>query len=210
MALAPSCPRCPGPVREQDGAWSCSVHGSVPPLWRPGTPSYDDFGAHLKAAGGFPTYLPWPMPPGWQVTDFGVVGVPGRAQASVTCVGGSTPLDGPVEVILVSEEPGTGLGARCAGTVQSDPGEQIALARPGAKLRVETLSIPLWPISTHDADPEMDRSVFAGEAQGRWLWVILRPAPAMLLLAESWMLADVSGFGAELLELPFGGHAPTW
>lgn len=210
MALAPSCPRCPGAVREQDGAWWCTVHGSVPPLWRPRTSSYDDFGEHLKAADGFPTYLPWPMPPGWQVTDFGVVGAPGHAQASVSCVGGPTRLDGPVEVILVSEEPGTGLGARCAGTVQSDPGEQIALAKPGAKLRVETLSIPLWPISTHDADPEMDRSVFAGEAQGRWLWVVLRPASAMLLLAESWMLADVSGFGAELLELPFGGHAPTW
>jgi len=208
--LDPSCPRCPGPVREEDGGWTCTVHGLVPPLWRPRTSSYEAFGEHLQVADGFPTYLPWPMPPGWQVTDFGVVGEPGQAQATVACVSGPTALDGPVEMMVVSEEAGTGLGARCAGTVQSDPGEQIALAKPGAKVRVETLAIPVWAISTHDAGHELDRSVFAGEAHGRWLWVVLRPASAMLLLADNWMLGDVSGRGAELLELPFGGHAPAW
>lgn len=197
-------------MREEDGGWWCQVHGVVPPLWRPSTSSYDAFAEHLQAAGDFPTYFPWPMPPGWQVTDFGLVGEKGHAQASVACAAGPTALDGPVDVLLVSEEPGTGLGARCAGTVQSDPGEQIALTKPGAKVRVESLSIPLWPISTHDAGHELDRSVFAGEAHGRWLWVVLRPASAMLLLADTWTLADVSSFGAELLELPFGGHAPSW
>ena len=59
-------------------------------------------------------------------------------------------------------------------------------------------------------DTRLDRSVFAGEAQGRWLWLVLRPASAMLLLADEWILADVSGFGAQLLETPFGGNPPAW
>lgn len=210
MSLAPGCPRCPGPVRQDGTRWLCDAHGQVPPLWRPGTASYDAFGEHLKIAGGFPTYLPWPVPPGWQVTDFGVVGQEGGAQATVAGIAGPTALDGPVEVLVVSEEPGTGLGARCAGTVHSDPGAEIARSRPSAKIRVESQSIPLWAVSTHDADCELDRSVVAGEADGRWLWVVLRPASAVLLLTDEWMLADVSAFGAELLELPFGGQPPVW
>lgn len=212
MSLRVGCPRCPAPVAETgDGGWSCPEHGVMMPLWRPMAATYDDFAAHLGQAGSFPTYLPWPLGPGWSVTDFASVGAEGRdGRATMTCVSGTSALDGPVDVIVISEEPGTGLGARCAGTVQSDPGEQIALAKPGAKVRVESLSIPLWSISTHDAGHEIDRSVFAGEAHGRWLWVVLRPASAMLLLADTWTLADVSGFGAELLEVPFGGHAPAW
>ena len=182
----------------------------MPPLWRPQAPSYDAFGEHLAAAIGYPTYLPWPLSPGWQVTDFGVVGAPGHARATVTAVSGSSPLDGPVEVMVISEEAGTGLGARCAGTVHSDPGTQIAGNPPSARIRLGSQGVPLWPISTHDADAVLDRSVFAGEAAGRWLWLVLRPASAMLLLADDWFLADVSGFGAQLLETPFGGHPPTW
>ena len=78
-------------------------------------------GTTWPAPGGSRRYLPWPMSPGWEVTDFGVVGGP-RPRATVTCVAGTSPLDGPVEVVVVSEEPGTGLGARCAGTLHSDPG----------------------------------------------------------------------------------------
>lgn len=210
MSLAAGCPRCSAPVREETGGWRCADHGAVPPLWRPPLASYDAFGDHLKAADGFPTYLPWPLSPGWQVTDFGVVGAPGRPRATVTGVAGTSPLDGMVEVLVVSEEPGTGLGARCAGTLHSDPGTQIAGNSPTVRIRVGSQGIPLWPISTHDADTHLDRSVVAGEAGGRWLWLVLRPASAMLLLADEWILADVSGFGAELLEIPFGGHPPAW
>ena len=49
------------------------MHGALPPLWRPDEVSYDEFAEHLRLAGDFPTYLPWPMSPGWAVTDFGVV-----------------------------------------------------------------------------------------------------------------------------------------
>lgn len=197
-------------MTESSGEWACSDHGPVPPLWRPEAASYESFGEHLTLADDLPTYLPWPLSPGWQVSDFGVVGRPGRPLATAACVAGPTPMDGPVEVIVVAEEPGTGLGARIAGTVQSDPGAEIAAGHPTARIRLDSQTVPLWPVSTSDVGAALDRSVFAGEARGRWLWLTLRPASAMLLLADEWILADVSGFGAELLEIPFGGGPPAW
>ena len=210
MSLAAGCPRCSAPVTESGGTWSCEDHGDVPPLWRPDVADYETFTEHLTASDGFPTYVPWPLSPGWHITDFGVVGVPGRPRATVTGVAGPTPLDGPVEMSIVTEEPGTGLGARCAGTLHSDPGSEIAGTPPTARIRLDSRDVPLWPVSTHDADTRLDRSVFAGEAGGRWLWLVLRPASAMLLLADEWILTDVSGFGAQLLETPFGGNPPAW
>jgi hypothetical protein len=197
-------------VTESSGDWRCVDHGSVPPLWRPASASYDAFAEHLSAASGFPTYLPWPLNPGWQVTDFGLVGRPGRTLATVTTVAGPTPMDGPVELLVVTEEAGTGLGARLAGTVHSDPGAEIAAGHPTARVRMGPKSVPLWPVSSSDRGGVLDRSVFAGEARGRWLWLVLRPASAMLLLADEWILADVSDFGAELLDTPFGGGPPVW
>jgi hypothetical protein len=210
MTLAAGCPRCSAPVTDEAGGWTCEDHGPITPLWRPRASSYASFSEHLGIAGSFPTLLPWPMNPGWQVIDHGVVGKPGVARATVTGVAGSSPLDGTVEVLVVTEEPGTGLGARCAATLHSDPGTQIFGAPPTARVRLDSLSVPLWPISTSDADTTLDRSVFAGEARGRWLWIVLRPASAMLLLADEWILADVSSFGPQLVEVPFGGHPPAW
>lgn len=209
MLLTPLCPRCPAPVTETGDAWLCGNHGAVPPLWRAAEPSYEAFGEHLARAEGFPTYLPWPMAAGWQVSDFGVVRGHRRAQATVTAAVGSTVADGPVEVVVVSEEPGVGLGARCAGMVHSDPGHEIAGTRPLARVRIDSQSVPLWPIGTTER-MGLDRSVAAGEAGGRWLWLVIRPASAIMLLNTDWLLADVSGLGAPLLELPFGGPSPSW
>lgn len=210
MTLAAGCPRCSAPVTEESEGWACEDHGPIAPLWRPRAASYESFAEHLVIADGFPTLLPWPLSPGWQVTDHGVVGHRGRVRATVTGVAGNSPLDGTVEVTLVTEEPGTGLGARCAGTLHSDPGVQIFGVKPTARVRLDSQSVPLWPISTSDADTNLDRSVVAGEAGGRWLWLVMRPASAMLLLADDWILADVSGFGPQLLEIPFGGQPPAW
>lgn len=207
--LTAGCPRCPAPVVEESGEWRCRDHGTVPPLWRAGTASYDAFGEHLARARGFPTYLPWPMRPGWEVTDFGVV-QDRRPLATVTTAVGSTAEDGPVEMTTISEEPGTGVGARCAGTVHSDPGAEIAGDRPTARVRLDSRAVPLWPISTAGADPRLDRSVLAGEVDGRWLWLVLRPASAVLLMRDDWSLADVSGIGAPLLDLPFGSRPRAW
>jgi hypothetical protein len=209
MALLSSCPRCTQPVVDGATEIQCSEHGAQPVLWRPTASSYDDFAAQLQLAGDFPTLLPWPMSPGWAVTDFGVV-VGEQALASVTCCSGTSQLDGPVDVLVVAEEPGVGLGARVAGLAGPDAGHAIGEGAAPVKVRIGSLAVPLWPVSTSAVDPEFDRSVFVGEAEGRWLWVVLRPASAMLLLRDDWILRDVSAVGPPLLEMPFGGAAPGW
>lgn len=220
MSLAAACPRCPAPVaRTGPGdAWSCPEHGAVVPVWRTDGPSYDDFVEHLTMAGSFPSYLPWPLGPGWEVTDFAVVGDGGDTRATLTAVAGTSELDGPVEVLIVAEEAGVGLGARCAGTVGDDPGPEFGSGPATAKLRVGSQQVPLWPVSLWpdsagpgtDGVGEWDRSVVVGETDGRWLWLVLRPASAMLLLRDEWILRDVSGLGPSLVELSFGGHSASW
>ncbi|WP_336622424.1 DUF6758 family protein [Nocardioides oceani] len=213
MSLSAGCPRCPTPVAQAapDGGWSCPDHGSIDPLWRPEEASYDGFVDQLRRAGPFPTYLPWPMSPGWSVTDFGVVGTgPERARATMTCCSGTSELDGPVDVLVVTEEAGTGLGARCAGTAYADPGAEIGEGPPAVKVRLDNQAVGLWPVSTSAATGEWDRSVVAGEARGRWLWLVLRPASAMLLLRDDWILRDVSSLGPGLVETAFGGPRPSW
>jgi len=211
MSLEVGCPRCSTPVaRGGSAGWSCPEHGPIEPMRRPREASYDAFAEHLLTADGFPTYLPWPMSPGWTVSDFAVVSEAGRGQATLTCSSGTSALDGPVDVFVVSEESGVGLGARCAGTSHLDPGPDLGVGRPSVRVRIGSQSVPLWAVSTSSSGVELDRAVFAGEAAGRWLWVVLRPASAMLLLREEWILRDVSGIGPPLVELPFGGPPPAW
>ena len=216
MPLRTECPRCPTPLAAltpADGAHPaiCPEHGPTDVLRRPDVASYDDFVEMLTTAEVFPTYLPWPMSPGWSVSDFAVVGGAGTdAKATMTCSTGTSALDGPVDVLVVTEESGTGLGARCAGTAHLDPGPEIGVGPPMVRVRIGSQSVPLWSVSTASAERELDRSVVAGEAQGRWLWLVLRPASAMLLLRDEWLLRDVSGIGPPLVEMPFGGPAPTW
>lgn len=210
VSLVAGCPRCPSPVAEGDGSWSCPDHGPVAPLWRPRAATYDGFAELLRRSPSFPTYLPWPMGPGWSVSDFGVVDDGRAPHATLTCCSGTSRLDGPVDVLVVAEEPGTGLGGRCAGLGVSDPGPLLGDGPPAVKVRVGSQAVPLWPVSTSDAVGDLDRSVVAGEAGGRWLWMVLRPASAILLLRDDWILGDVSGIGAPLLEMPFGGTPPRW
>lgn len=214
MSLAAGCPRCPTPVVRLEGApagWSCPQHGRVTPLWRPGEASYDDFAEHLRASPDFPTYLPWPMSPGWSVTDFGVVGEsPGDPVATMTCCSGTSDLDGPVDVLVITEEPGTGLGARCAGLPGEGPGADVGDGPPAVRVHIESKAVGLWVVSTSSSTQEFDRSVLAGEAGGRWLWIVLRPAAAVLLFRDDWLLRDVSHLGPPLLEMPFGGPKPGW
>jgi hypothetical protein len=130
----------------------------------------------------------------------------------MTCSSGTSVLDGPVDVFVVSEESGTGLGSRCAGTPHVDPGSEIGVGPPMVKVRIGSQSVPLWAVSTVSAasDRDLDRSVVAGEALGRWLWIVLRPASAVLLLRDEWILRDVSGIGPPLVEMSFGGPSPSW
>ncbi|MFL6160231.1 MAG: DUF6758 family protein [Marmoricola sp.] len=210
MSLAASCPRCTSPITEADGAFSCTVHGTIHPLWRPQVAGYDAFAELVDRTQDLPTYLPWPMSPGWSIADFGCVSAADRTYATVTTTVGTSDLDGPVEVTIISEDPGVGLGARCAGTAYGDPGEQIGLGPHAIRVRAGGRAVPLWAVDSSLDDDLLAKSVFAGEADGRWLWLVIRPASAALLLRDDWLLADVTGFGPEALEMPFGGTRPSW
>lgn len=239
MALTAGCPRCDGPVTVDATGVTCQVHGPVPPLWRPLAASYDDLGEHLLAAGDFPTWLPWPLGSGWTVSDVARVG-DAPVLATASRITGETPQDGPVDLCVVGEEPGTGYGARLAGLASVDPGPDVGRGSPVAHVRLGTRPVALWLVSPGAERDELggsalggsigdrsigdlsigdlsigdrsigDRSVLVGEAAGRWLWWVVRPASALLLLQDGWTLEDASRIGPALLELPFGGPAYRW
>jgi hypothetical protein len=200
--------------------FACATHGRVDPLWRPHRADYDSFAELVSRSNDLPTYLPWPMSPGWSIADFGCVGSRDHVRATVTTTVGTSDLDGDVEVTIVSEDPGIGLGARCAGIPYDDPGPQISNGPPAVRVRAGGRSVPLWLVEDAPDEPlagmghrdsdVLARAVFAGEADGRWLWLVLRPASAMLLLRDDWILRDVSGIGPPLVEMPFGGPRPVW
>jgi hypothetical protein len=217
VPLAASCPRCTAPVSGAGESFACSVHGPTDPLWRPDRADYDAFAELVARIDDLSIYLPWPMSPGWSIADFGCVGDAGRVRATVTTTVGTSDLDGEVEVTIVSEDPGVGLGARCAGTTYDDPGPQISNGPPSIHVRAGGRTVPMWLVDgederpgSPDADDLLARAVFAGESEGRWLWLVMKPASAALLLHDEWLLADVTGFGPEALEMPFGGPRPTW
>ena len=211
MTLAPGCPRCPSSVSDDGGTWRCADHGVIAPLWRPAASEYVSFTEHLTRSAGLPSLMPWPLAPGWALTDFGFVAAEGHdAKAAFVSCAGPSDADGVVELTVVSEEPGVGLGARIAGAPRTDPGADIGEGPPHVKVRIDGHPVSLWAVSTSAADATFDRSVFAGEAHGRWLWLVLRPASAALLLNDEWVLHDLSDLGAELIQVPFGGSPPAW
>jgi len=200
---------------EDATAWHCGVHGRVTPMWRAeGELGYESFATLLAAAGPGPVHLPWPLGTGWRVSDAAVVvdrlDGTGRVQATLTGCSGTSALDGAVDVVVVTEEPGAGLGGRVAGTGCADPGPEVGDGTPAVHVHVGGRTVALWPVSTSHLTQDLDRSVFAGEAFGRWLWMVLWPASAALLLRDDWILRDVSRVGAWLVDLPFGGPAPRW
>ncbi len=213
MSLRPECPRCPQPLQGSGEDRRCPTHEDLAPLWRAGTVDYESFAEYLGRAEPLATWLPWPLPPGWQVTDFGAVrgGRDGdEARAAVVGVVGASDAEGVVELAFVSEEPGVGLGARVAGVDQVDPGREAGVGSPMLKIRVDGNAVPLWAVSVPDDEPLLDRAVLVGEAAGRWLWVVVRPASAVLLLPDLPEVLDVSGLGPELVALPFGVVPPAW
>ena len=201
----------------QGEAFTCLVHGPIEPLWRPDHADYESFAELVGLCEDIPTYLPWPMSPGWSISDFGCVGTAGRVRATVTTTVGLSDLDGQVELTIVAEDPGVGLGSRCSGASYDDPGPQVSNGPPSIRVRAGGRAVPMWLVDDElvaadpsDEDDVLVRAVFAGEAEGRWLWLVTRPASAALLLHDDWLLADVTGFGPEALEMPFGGPRPTW
>ena len=181
--------------------WDCELHGSVAPLH-----TYPRLSAELlgQTAGRarVPLWCPLPLLPGWTVTGLGLAGDDRTGGvATALALSGPSPLGGPADLVLVAEEPGTGLGARCAGTDSLDPGE-VADDAPDGKLEAAGHDTPLWRTASAD-----DRVAFAGEAAGVWLWAVLWPPAAELVLIEHVVLHDLRAEAHAGLDLPIG--APT-
>jgi len=198
------CPRCECAVREPSiwsSAYHCEQHGEVHPLRSGLSPSQEGLDAVLREAE-VPVWLPWPLPQGWLVTGFAVAGDErtGTRGCSVA-LSGPNPVGGPAEMMLISEEPGVGLGARFAGLGGPDPGAQFASGPPAAVVEFGNHEFPLWSVDTPGP------AAFAGEVSGNWLWLVLWPHTAGLLMVEPLELRDLRDPGQDL-DLPFGAPSP--
>jgi hypothetical protein len=216
---AAACPRCGRSLHEPtawSSAWRCDWHGEVHPLLPAFSPSRDGLDgllrilrlgpAHLDTAGpdqaGVPAWLPWPLPAGWLVAGFAGAGDERTgARASAVALAGPNPVGGPADMIVVAEEPGVGLGAGLAGLDSVDPGAGFASDPAVAAASFGNHDFPLWQVASPD------RAVFAGEVEGLWLWVVLWPDTAGVLLVEPMALRDLRDPGQEL-DLPFGAASP--
>lgn len=188
MNDSPCCPRCGlnvKPPTVHDQVWRCSTHGVVAPvrLWA----ALDrDAMESIRQRSGVPLWVLSPSPPEWAVTGLAMAGDPDRpAQATAVAATGPAPLGGMAELMLVAEELGTGLGSGYAALNGPDPGGLLAGA-PQASVRIDGHATPLWSVPTN-----ADRCVFVGEALGRWLWAVLWPAEAGVLLLEDLVLLDL-------------------
>ena len=207
----PMCPRCAGPVSAPSlwsSDWVCGVHGVVLPRQPSKRPSSDGLAAVVHDAR-VPVWVPWPLPLGWLVTGFAAVGDErSGARAAAVAVSGPGLLSGPVDMLVIAEEPGVGLGAHYAGLEGSDPGEVFDGSPPHVKLDVSGPSatgghsVAMWAVGA-----EPDRAVYVGEAMGNWLWTVLWPAEAGVLMLEQQNLLDLREPGMDL-DLPFGAYCP--
>ncbi|HXF19123.1 MAG TPA: DUF6758 family protein [Streptosporangiaceae bacterium] len=204
MMKVPICPRCQGELSEPSAwhsAWQCALHGAVQPLRPARPPSPEGLRALLKAAA-VPTWLPWPLPAGWLVTGFTGAGDDrSGTRGCVVALSGPSPAGGLAEMLVISEEPGLGLGAGFAGLSGPDPGEGFATGSPVACIQFGLHEFPLWHVESAGA------AAFAGEVLGSWLWIILWPDTAGFLLLEPLSLRDLRDPGLDL-DVPFGAKSP--
>jgi hypothetical protein len=143
--------------------------------------------AHVRQRATVPLWAPVPVPAGWLVSGLGYAGDErSGARATAFACSGRGPLGGAADLLLVAEEPGIGLGARLAGLPGPDPGAGFDLGPPAAKLEAAGHPTALWSVPS-----PADRAVFVGEAKACWLWAVLRPAEAGVLLCENLLLRDL-------------------
>jgi hypothetical protein len=198
------CPRCDSVVREPSiwsSAYHCAQHGDVQPLRSGFSPSREGLDG-VRRGAQVPVWVPWPLPQGWLVTGFAAAGDErtGTRGCSVA-LSGPNPMGGPAEMMLISEEPGVGLGARFAGLDGPDPGAKFTESQPAGAVEVANHEFPLWHVDAHGC------AAFAGEVAGNWLWLVMWPDTAGMLMAEPLGLRDLRDPGQEM-DLPFGAPSP--
>jgi hypothetical protein len=106
-------------------------------------------------------------------------------------------------MLIVAEEPGTGLGSRFAGLDSSDPEPGFNHGSPHLKVTVGGHPTPMWCVGS----AATDRAVYAGEAAGRWVWLVMHPETAGVLTVEELVLADVRDLGREVELFAYGDRS---
>ncbi|HUR12995.1 MAG TPA: DUF6758 family protein, partial [Mycobacteriales bacterium] len=143
MSLPGRCPRCGEHLRApglMSSAWTCEEHGPVHPYFQ-GRP---EALTQVSGTARVPLWAPWPPLHGWTVGGLGWCGDERTgAVATLLAMAGPSPLGGPADLVLVAEEPGTGLGARVSGVDGVDPGNLPDRA-PEAKVLANGHPTPLW------------------------------------------------------------------
>lgn len=178
--------------------WQCERHGAVVPLHvlpRVGS----EVIARVVQRAVVPLWSPLPLLAGWTATGLATAGDERSGpRATAFALSGPSPLGGPADLVLVAEEPGVGLGARYAGVDDVDAAAVVA-GPPDAKVEAAGHPTPLWR-----TDSAEDRVAFVGEALGVWLWAILWPPEAELVLLEHVVLHDLRHDTHLGLDLPLG------
>ncbi len=199
-----TCPRCGSVLRApglMTSTFDCDAHGPVLPLQTWPRLSSEVL-AQTAADSAVPVWSPLPLLAGWTVTGLAAAREPrSPARAVALALSGPSPLGGPADLVLVAEEPGTGLGGRLSGVGALDPG-CVADGAPDAKVLAAGHPTALWRCASSP-----DRIAFAGEALGVWLWAVLWPPAAELVLLEHVELHDLRHESHAGEGLPFG--APT-
>lgn len=205
MKAEPACPRCGGSLHPPglwSSAWQCDEHGPVPPLQPVVRPAAECL-ENLRAKAAVPIWVPWPLPAAWVVTGYAYAGDERTgAVASVVGCSGPAPLGGAADLLLVAESPGVGLGAWLAGLSGPDPGDGFDDGPPHAKLDAAGHPTPMWAV---DAGPDI--AVYVGEAKAAWIWALLWPAAAGVLLLENIELCDLAQRPGSI-DLPYGALMP--
>ena len=180
--------------------WECTVHGAVAPYTV--VPRASGEGARqLATRSQVPVWSPLPLLPGWTLAGLASAGDAKHGPcATAVAFGGPSPVGGPADLVLVAEAPGTGLGARLAGVDGPDAGDLVQRA-PDAKVVAAGHPTPLWGVPAAD-----DRVAFVGEALGVWLWAVLWPPAAELVLLEHVELHDLRHASHAALDLPVGAQ----
>ena len=177
-----------GMVREPglwSSAWQCDQHGEVIPYHACPKPSREALEA-ASVRSHAPWWMPYPSLIGWTVSGFGHCGDDARGtRASAVCFSGPNPLGGPVDLLLIAEEPGVGLGAHFAGLDGMDPGDVFGTPAD-AHIEADGHACPLWAVPCAE-----DRVAYVGEALGLWLWVVTWPPAASVLLLDQLKCTDL-------------------